>query len=104
MKIGRSLSLEETFTMKKNDIVQLPPDVKSVIIGLGWSVSTWIDNDIDFDASIVCLDADKEKLEIVNFAQKKVEGIIHRGDDVTGAGSGDDERIRIDFEKLPSVT
>jgi len=32
------------------------------------------------------------------------EGIKHRGDNTTGEGSGDDERIRIDLDKVNSKT
>lgn len=90
--------------MKKDDVAQMPSDCNSVIIGLGWNASTWLDTDIDFDASIVCLDGNKEKITIINFAHMQGNGIKHRGDNTTGAGSGDDERIRIDFNKVSRDT
>jgi len=83
--------------MKKDDVAQLPPGANGMIIGLGWTCS----GDIDFDASIVGLDINKQKTQLVNFSQKESMGILHRGDNTTGAGSGDDERIRIDFGNIP---
>jgi stress response protein SCP2 len=35
------------------------------------------------------------------FSKLKVKGITHRGDNTTGEGAGDDERIRIDLDQLP---
>jgi len=78
----------------------LPPGASGMIIGLGWDCR----GNCDFDASIVGLDANKNKTQLVNFASKKSEGITHRGDNTTGAGSGDDERIRIDFGNVPHYT
>jgi len=69
-----------------------------MIIGLGWTCR----KDIDFDASVICLDQYKNKTELISFANKKGSGITHRGDNTTGAGSGDDERIRIDFGNVPN--
>ena len=55
MKMERVLSLEKTFNMKKNDIAALPDDCNAVIIGLGWDCP----GSIDIDASIICLDGEK---------------------------------------------
>jgi len=63
----RVLSYETTFTMKKDDVAQLPPGANGMIIGLGWTCS----GDIDFDASIVGLDINKQKTQLVNFSQKE---------------------------------
>jgi hypothetical protein len=53
----RVLSMEKTFNMKKNDVAALPPSANSVIVGLGWDCS----KNVDFDASIVCLDSKMTK-------------------------------------------
>eukprot|EP00121_Abeoforma_whisleri_P011198 Awhi_evm1s10332 len=40
----------------------------------------------------------------VYFGKLSVNGVTHSGDNLTGDGSGDDEAIEINFEKLsPSV-
>jgi hypothetical protein len=50
--------------MKKDDVAQLPPGCNGIIIGLGWTCS----GNIDFDASIIGLDANKQKSQLCNFA------------------------------------
>jgi len=97
LKCERNLSLEKNFEMKKNDSAFLPEGVDSVIIGMGWTCN----RNFDLDASIVAMDANKNKTFHVNFGTKKGPGVTHRGDNTTGEGSGDDERIRIDFNHVP---
>lgn len=53
----RVLSYETTFTMKKDDVAQLPPGANAMVIGLGWTSR----RDLDFDASIIGLDQNKQK-------------------------------------------
>lgn len=48
-------------------MAQLPPGANGMIIGLGWTCSN---GSIDFDASIVGLDVNKQKTQLVNFASK----------------------------------
>lgn len=91
------LSMDKTFQMKKNDRAQLPADLKSVIIALGWSCQ----GSIDLDTSIVGLDVAKEKRLLVYYGAKTAPGVWHRGDNTTGAGSGDDEMIQIDLSAVP---
>lgn len=90
----RVLSMEKTFNMKKGDAASLPPSANSVVVGLGWTSK----GSVDFDASVVCLDAGMNKKDIIFYGKKKGSGIFHRGDNTTGAGSGDDERIKINFD------
>ena len=42
--------------------------------------------------------------DYVNFHKKEGNGIRHRGDNMSGKGTGDDERIRIDFDHIPMET
>ncbi len=51
----------------------------------------------------MCLDGHKNKIDIINYSHKESAGIVHAGDNRTGAGSGDDELIRIDFMNLPNI-
>jgi stress response protein SCP2 len=59
-----------------------------MIIGLGWTTSGH--KDIDFDASIVCLDSNKNVTAIVNFLEKFDHGIVHMGDNCDGKDSSGD--------------
>ena len=49
--------MDKTFVMQKNDCASLPANMKSVVVGLGWDCN----GDVDLDASIVCLDKDKNQ-------------------------------------------
>jgi stress response protein SCP2 len=42
--------------------------------------------------------------DIVSFSNLKCQGIMHRGDNTTGEGAGDDERIRIEFANVRRET
>jgi len=100
MKYERNLSMEKTFEMKKNDSAFLPQECKSVIIGLGWTCP----GSIDLDASVVGLKENKKESFIVNYGNKIGPGVTHRGDNTTGDGAGDDERIRIDLDQVSDKT
>jgi tellurium resistance protein TerD len=41
---------------------------------------------------------------IIYFNCKRGNGVVHGGDNITGEGDGDDERIRIDLENVPAAT
>ena len=90
----RVLSLEKTFNMKKDDVAQLPPSANSVVVGLGWDCK----RATDFDASVICLDSGMNKKDLIYYGKRQGSGIFHQGDNTTGAGSGDDERIKINFD------
>jgi len=94
LKFERVLSMDKTYVMKKDDCAALPANMKSVVVGLGWDCA----GDADLDASIVCLDKHKTVTETVSFSKLTAQGIKHRGDNTTGEGAGDDERVRIDLD------
>ncbi len=59
---------------------------------------------IDLDASCLMLDESKKVVDTVWFGQLKSKdgSISHSGDNLTGAGDGDDEVISVDLTRLPS--
>jgi len=73
----------------------------SVMIGLGWDMMGH--HPIDLDVSCVAFDARRQEQETVYFGNLKSRtgAIRHGGDNRTGAGDGDDERIYIDLALLP---
>lgn len=77
-------------------------DLASVIMGLGWDVARGAAA-IDLDASCLCFDGNKRLLENVYFGrlQNSSNSIRHSGDNLTGAGDGDDETITVDLGKVP---
>jgi stress response protein SCP2 len=79
------------------------PPLARVTMGLGWDPASGRGK-IDLDASVIAYDAGGEKLEIVWFMHKREFGgaIQHSGDNLTGAGEGDDEQIRVDLLAVPA--
>lgn len=70
-------------------------------MGLGWDTGS---ETIDLDASCALYDAQKNQLDTVWFRQLKSKcgSFQHSGDNLTGAGDGDDEVISVDLNKVPA--
>lgn len=81
------------------------PNLKRVLIGLGWDPvrSFFGGADMDIDASVICIDDKGRKEDVVYFGnlRHRSGAIEHYGDNLTGAGDGDDEQIEINLEKIP---
>jgi len=83
-----------------------------VIMGLGWDAKKTggffgfggSQKDIDLDASCVLFDQNKNQLDAVWFRQlrSKDGSIQHSGDNLTGAGEGDDEKIMVNLTGVPN--
>jgi len=83
-----------------------------VTMGLGWDVRKSKGllgmfggggGDVDLDASCLLFDGARKLLDQVWFRQLKSRdgSIVHSGDNLTGAGDGDDEMITVDLTRLP---
>ena len=92
--------------LKKNDILDLTkkmPGLEEVILGAGWDVAQ---NGSDFDLDIAALMVDgnnkviKVPDDVIFFNNMQGSGIRLLGDNRTGAGDGDDERIEISLSKI----
>jgi len=90
---------------QKVDLTKGNASLKELVVGLGWDGSNG-GNTIDCDASALMLD-ESGKLantkSIIYFGNKKskCKSVIHQGDNLTGAGDGDDEQIVVDLTKVP---
>jgi tellurium resistance protein TerD len=90
---------------QKVDLTKGNASLKTLVVGLGWDSSNG-GNTIDCDASALMLGED-DKLSsiksIIYFGNKasKCKSVVHQGDNLTGAGDGDDEQIVIDLVKVP---
>ncbi|HEY8931007.1 MAG TPA: TerD family protein [Mucilaginibacter sp.] len=80
-------------------------------IGLGWDTnSSSTGSAFDLDASVFIMGDNKKLIADEYFVfynnLKSPDGAVeHTGDNLTGAGDGDDEQIRIDLSKIdPRVT
>ena len=100
--------------LKKGQKVSLTkdnPGLSKVVVGLGWDVNQFdTGGDFDLDAAAFLLgDSGKAKDsgDFVFYGNLKHSsgGAEHLGDNLTGAGEGDDEQIKVDLTKLPdSIT
>ena len=94
--------------LKQNDIFNLAkknPGLKKVILGAGWDVASG-GQDFDLDIAAFLLNANGKVQnipdDVIFFNNMQGQGIYLEGDNRTGAGEGDDERIRIDLESIPA--
>ncbi|MCI9124614.1 MAG: TerD family protein [Eubacterium sp.] len=85
------------------------PGLAKVVVGLGWDVNQF-DTGGDFDLDTAAfLVADTGKVtrseDFVFFGNlTHPSGCIqHMGDNLTGAGDGDDEQIKVDLSKVPDT-
>ncbi|KGP90215.1 stress protein [Pontibacillus chungwhensis BH030062] len=102
------------------DLTKSNPGLKKVMVGLGWDP---VQNsgkkggllgalfggggggpEIDCDASVIMLKDDKfvHKSDLVYFGNLKSsdQSITHTGDNLTGAGEGDDEQVFINLDQV----
>ena len=83
-----------------------------IVMGLGWDVAQKKGflgklsgaGSVDLDASCVTFDESGQQVDAIWFSQLKSKdgSIVHTGDNLTGAGDGDDEQIIVDLSKVPS--
>ena len=92
---------------QKVSLSKVAPNMKHVMVGLGWDVNRYNSgDDFDLDASaFLCNKNGVSKPEWFIF-YGNLNGpngsVKHMGDNRTGAGDGDDEQIYIDLESIPS--
>jgi tellurium resistance protein TerD len=95
-------------SLKKGQNVSLSkeaPGLKKVNFGLGWDVRKTDGTDFDLDASAFILDENGKVLSDSHFVfynnTKDPSGAVsHAGDNLTGAGEGDDEVISVELGTL----
>lgn len=83
------------------------PGLDAIMVGLGWDVRATDGADFDLDASAFLLAASGKVRSDTDFCfynNKDVAGgaVVHQGDNRTGEGDGDDEKIQITLSKLPA--
>ena len=110
-----------SISLKKGQKVSLTKEsagLSNVLVGLGWDAAESEKKgffasllgsgsaDIDCDATAILLKGGKfcDKSDVVYFGnlQHKSGTVRHMGDNLTGAGEGDDEQIVIDLSRVPA--
>lgn len=92
------------FAMEKGSALDFGASLQSVALGLGWDVDQ---GEMDLDASAVLLDSAGQVLDSIFFGHLRSSGthsvaaaVEHSGDNLTGEGDGDDERITVRLDQL----
>ena len=89
---------------------KVSPGLSEVFIGLGWDVkATDTGSDFDLDSSLFLLGANEKLISDNHFifynnltSPDPDKSVQHMGDNLTGAGEGDDEIIKINLKKVPN--
>lgn len=83
------------------------PGLKNVVVGLGWDVNQFdTGGDFDLDAAAFLLTdsgkvADSKDFVFFGNLTHPSGSVEHLGDNLTGAGEGDDEQIKIHLSQVP---
>ena len=116
---AHTLSSDATFNLHKSVILAIPHDLfikgsdsklfaaasgsrvavplagSDLFIGLGWTCGSGV----DLDASVLASDGAGRLARIVDYRnQQAIPGVFHQGDNTTGKGEGDDERVFLDLD------
>ena len=113
---------------QKIDLTKGNPGLSKIMVGLGWDEVAaaagkpksggllgglfggggGASTAVDCDASAILLDAQykltsKDRLVYFGNLQSGDKSVKHTGDNLTGAGDGDDEQINVDLSNVPST-
>ena len=93
---------------QKVDLTKTNPGLKEILIGLGWDTNKYDGgSEFDLDSAAFLLGASGKVNSDGDFVfygnLKHASGAVeHMGDNLTGAGEGDDEEIKIDLSQVPA--
>ncbi|SET46732.1 TerD family protein [Thorsellia anophelis] len=83
------------------------PSMKTALAGLGWDARVTDGSAFDLDASVFMVGENGKVLSdqgFIFFNQKTSPcgSVEHQGDNLTGEGDGDDEQVKVHFDKIPA--
>jgi tellurium resistance protein TerD len=102
-----------TINLSKGQRISLDkvaPGLVEIFVGLGWDINiTDTGVDFDIDASIFLLDSNEKLISDQHFifynnptSPEPEQSVRQRGDNLTGAGEGDDEIIDVNLKTVPA--
>lgn len=86
------------------------PGLTKVVVGLGWDVNQFdTGSDFDLDAAVFLTGSNGKCSSQDDFIyygnlSHKSGAVVHKGDNRTGIGEGDDEQIEVDLAAVPAGT
>ena len=93
---------------QKVDLTKGNPGLSKLLIGLGWDVNRFDSGSaFDLDAAAFLLDSNGKVISDSDFVfynnlTHSSGAVQHMGDNLTGAGEGDDEEIKVDLSRVPA--
>ena len=96
------------FKGQKIDLTKGNPKLSKILVGLGWDTKKYDGGyDFDLDAAAFLLGKNGHVQSDYDFVfynnlRHSSGAVQHMGDNLTGAGDGDDEQIRVDLSKIPA--
>ncbi len=106
--MGVNLQKGQRISLEKSD----GGGLTRIVMGLGWDAVESKgffgfgggQKDVDLDASAMLFDDGGKLVDQVWFRQLKSKcgALVHTGDNLTGAGEGDDEQIKVDLTRVPA--
>lgn len=104
---------------QKIDLSKGNSGLSNILVGLGWDAAQKkggligglfggaSSSNVDCDASVILLNSDGKMASNKNLIyygnlRNANNSIIHKGDNLTGDGDGDDEQIMLDLKNIPS--
>ena len=97
LKKGGNISLSQTDS-----------NLRHILIGLGWEARLTDGAPFDLDATAFMVGENGKVRNDEDFIfyyklESECGSVVHTGDDAVGGGGGDDEALKIDFEKVPDA-
>ena len=93
---------------QKVDLTKGNPNIKKVMVGLGWDTNKYDGGkDFDLDAAVFLLGENSKVSNDMDFIfYNNLKGgqgsVTHMGDNLTGEGEGDDEQVKVELDKVPA--
>lgn len=93
---------------QKVDLTKSNPGLKNIVVGLGWDVNKYDGGfSFDLDTAAFLTDANGKVTSDTDFVfynnlRHPSGSVIHLGDNLTGAGDGDDEQIKVVLDQVPA--
>ncbi|MFI3231213.1 MAG: TerD family protein [bacterium] len=93
---------------QKVDLTKGNPSLNNLLVGLGWDTNAFdTGSDFDLDSVLFLVDANGQVTSDSDFVfysnlEHNSGSVSHLGDNLTGAGDGDDEQVKVDLSKIPA--